>query len=63
MTPSMPHNSRGGFLFVLVEGDPPIHELDLTAAQRARVGLPPLTPSLAPPPLANAPTEEVGPDV
>jgi hypothetical protein len=52
-------NARGGLLFVFREGDPPIHELDLTAAQRATVGLAPLA---APPELTHV-TEEHTTDV
>ena len=60
-------NNRGGFLFVEVDKKTgehlhePIHENDLTAAQRAQFGLPPLAaqPAKDPPPA----TEEVGPDV
>ena len=70
-TPTTPvHNAKGGMLFVEVDkksGEhlhPPIHEDDLTAAQRAQYGLPPL-PESAPPPVQDSPqaTEEVGPDV
>lgn len=53
-------NARGGLLFVFREGDPPIHEADLTPTQRAEVGLPPLT--AVTPELTHA-TEEVGPNV
>jgi len=67
-TPSTPvHNARGGRLFVFdVDKDgnpthPPIHEDDLTPAQRAQVGLPPLeTPA---PKAPTQVTEEEAPDV
>ena len=57
-------DSRGGRFYVLSEGAEPIYEDDLTAEQRASLGLP-ASPA-APVPLTHGSpqaTEEVGPDV